>query len=222
MVRRVTDRDGTLIGRVTALTDVDQRKRTEADREQDRQRLSEQNLELRDLNEARLRYLATVSHELRTPLTSVVSFAELIRAESPGLTPEAGEYLDIIQRNAERLLRVVGDLLDLSSLEEGVARLELQADLGARRGPGVGPDRLVDRRRWTASGLDISAQDGPDVRADAARLQQVLDNLISNAVKFTAAGGRVEVRATHDSQRVADRRVRLGHRHPARRGRAPV
>jgi PAS domain S-box-containing protein len=198
VVSRVTDGDGTLIGRVTALTDVDERKRAEQDREQERRRLSEQNTELRDLNEGRLRYLATVSHELRTPLTSVVSFAELIREESPGLTPEAREYLDVIQRNAERLLRVVSDLLDLSSLEEGVARLEL----GPISVPGVARESV--RTGWSiAAGdgisLDISAQDGPDVRADAARLQQVLDNLISNAVKFTAVGGRVEVRATHDS-----------------------
>jgi PAS domain S-box-containing protein len=199
VVRRVLDRSGQLIGRVTALTDVDHRKRDEAEQEKDRRRLSEQNLELLDLNEARLRYLATVSHELRTPLTSVVSFAELIRSESSGLTPDAIEYLDIIQRNAERLLGVVGDLLDLSSLEEGVAQLDLRpvsvpyiTRESVRTGWGIA---AVDGIR-----LDLSAQDGPEVRADGTRLQQVLDNLISNAVKFTAAGGRVEVRATHDGQ----------------------
>jgi PAS domain S-box-containing protein len=199
VVRRVTDQNGELIGRVTALTDVDHRKRDEEARERSRRRLSEQNSELKDLNEARLRYLATVSHELRSPLTSVVSFAELIRLESTSLTPDAAEYLDIIQRNAERLLRVVGDLLDLSSLEEGVARLDLQPVSvptvtleSVRTGWGIA---AVDGIR-----LDISAQEGPEVRADETRLQQVLDNLISNAVKFTSAGGRVEVRATHDGQ----------------------
>jgi PAS domain S-box-containing protein len=199
VVRRVTDHSGELIGRVTALTDVDHRKRDEQARERAGRRLSEQNSELKDLNEARLRYLATVSHELRSPLTSVVSFAELIRLESTSLTPDAAEYLDIIQRNAERLLAVVGDLLDLSSLEEGVAHLDLQAVSvptvtleSVRTGWGIA---AVDGIR-----LDISAQEGPEVRADETRLQQVLDNLISNAVKFTSAGGRVEVRATHDDR----------------------
>ena len=199
VVRRVLDRNGNLIGRVAALTDVDHRKRDEAEQEKDRRRLSEQNLELMELNEARLQYLSTVSHELCTPLTSVVSLAELIRSESSGLTPDAVEYLDIIQRNAERLLGVVGDLLDLSSLEEGVAQLDLRpvsvpyvTRESVRTGWGIA---AADGIR-----LDLSAQDGPEVQADGTRLQQVLDNLISNAVKFTAAGGRVEVRATHDSR----------------------
>jgi PAS domain S-box-containing protein len=199
VVRRVLDHSGNLIGRVTALTDVDHRKRDEVEQEKDRRRLSEQNLELLDLSEARLRYLSTVSHELRTPLTSVVSFAELIRSESSGLTPDAVEYLDIIQRNAERLLAVVGDLLDLSSLEEGVAQLDLRpvsvpyiTRESVRTGWGIA---AVDGIR-----LDLSAQDGPEVQADGTRLQQVLDNLISNAVKFTGAGGRVGVRASHDGQ----------------------
>jgi PAS domain S-box-containing protein len=212
VVRRVLDRGGNLIGRVTALTDVDHRKRDEVEQEKDRRRLSEQNLELLDLSEARLRYLSTVSHELRTPLTSVVSFAELIRSESSGLTPDAVEYLDIIQRNAERLLAVVGDLLDLSSLEEGVAQLDLRpvsvpyiTRESVRTGWGIA---AVDGIR-----LDLSAQDGPEVQADGTRLQQVLDNLISNAVKFTGAGGRVGVRASHDGQEW---------RNPARRGRPPV
>jgi len=218
VVRRVVDQQGSLVGRVAALTDVDARKAMEAagerDRqvlaeqnvelrglnaagEQDRRRLAEQNDELRDLSATRLRYLATVSHELRTPLTSIVSFCELIRSESPGLAPDSGEYLDIVQRNAERLLRVVSDLVDLQGLEEGIARLELsQVSV-----PQVARDSV--RSGWATAAvdgvsLDVYAQDGPDVRADGSRLQQVLDNLISNAVKFSASGGRVEVRATHD------------------------
>jgi PAS domain S-box-containing protein len=197
VVRRVLDHYGNLVGRVAALTDVHSRKRTEAAIQASWRRLAEQNVELRDLNETRVRYLATVSHELRTPLTSIVSFSELIRSEAPGLGADPGEYLDIIQRNAERLLRIVADLLDLSSLEEGVAHL----DLAPISVPLVARESV--RTGWSIAAadgiiLDISAQDGPAVEADSMRLQQVLDNLISNAVKFSVMGGRVEVRATHD------------------------
>jgi PAS domain S-box-containing protein len=199
VVRRIVDQNGNLVGRVAALTDVHHRKRTEAAKDQDRRLLAEQNVELRGLNEAKVRYLATVSHELRTPLTSIVSFAELMRSEVPGLAVDPGEYLDIIQRNAERLLRVVGDLMDLNGLEEGISRLEL-APISV---PWVARESV--RTGWsiaTADGirLDVSSQDGPDVQGDGGRLQQVLVNLISNAVKFSVTGGHVEVRATHNSR----------------------
>jgi len=218
-VRRITGAGGEVVGRVAALTDVNDRMQMAAAQERDqarlsaqntelrdqhaaaerdRRRLSEQNSELRSLNEAKVRYLAIVSHELRTPLTSIVSFAELIRSEDGGLGEDAAEYLDIIQRNAERLLRVVGDLVDLESLEEGVARLEL-APISI---PTVARESV--RSGWATAAsdgisLDVVAQDGPDVEADSGRIQQVLDNLISNAVKFCPAGGRVEVRATHNA-----------------------
>jgi PAS domain S-box-containing protein len=220
VVRRVLDQQGELVGRVAALTDVQARKEleqaTETDRrrlsdrnvellgqhvaaEKDRRKLTAQNDELRDLNDSKVRYLATVSHELRTPLTSIVSFTELLRSENPDLGAEAGEYLDIIQRNAERLLRVVSDLLDLGSLEEGVARLELKPISV----PGIARESV--RTGWASAAadgirLDVSAQDGPAVQADSSRMQQVLDNLISNAVKFSVTGGRVEVRATHNAR----------------------
>ena len=218
-VRRITGADGEVVGRVAALTDVNDRMQMaaaqERDRarlsaqntelrdqhaavERDRRRLSEQNTELRSLNEAKVRYLATVSHELRTPLTSIVSFTELIRSEDGGLGEDVAEYLDIIQRNAERLLRVVGDLVDLEGLEEGVARLEL-APISI---PTVARESV--RSGWATAAsdgirLDVMAQDGPEVQADSGRIQQVLDNLISNAVKFSPSGGRVEVRATHNA-----------------------
>ena len=66
-----------------------------------------------------------MSHELRTPLTSIVSFSELIRGEADGLTPEGVRFLDIIERNADRLHRLVGDLLMLDRLEAGALPLDL-------------------------------------------------------------------------------------------------
>ncbi|MGH3406683.1 MAG: PAS domain-containing sensor histidine kinase [Streptosporangiaceae bacterium] len=195
-VRRITGSAGELVGRVTALTDVNDRMLMEEAVERDRRRLSAQNDELRSLNDERVRYLATVSHELRTPLTSIVSFAELIRSEDSELDEDSAEYLDIIQRNAERLLRMVGELVELQGLEEGVSRL----DLAPISVPTVARESV--RSGWATAAvdgvsLDIVAQDGPAVQADSGRIQQVLDNLISNAVKFSPTGGRVEVRATH-------------------------
>jgi two-component system phosphate regulon sensor histidine kinase PhoR len=127
-----------------------------------------------------------------------VSFAELIRSDNSELDEDAVEYLEIIQRNAERLLHMVGELVELQGLEEGVARLEL-APISV---PTVARESV--RSGWATAAvdgvsLDIVAQDGPEVRADSGRIQQVLDNLISNAVKFSPTGGRVEVRATHNT-----------------------
>ncbi|HUC59894.1 MAG TPA: PAS domain-containing sensor histidine kinase [Streptosporangiaceae bacterium] len=198
VVRRVLDAQGNLTGRVAALTDVNARKLLEVAGERDRRLLAEQNLKLRDLDEARRRYLATVSHELRTPLTSIVSFVELIKAQESALSAESADYLGIVQRNAERLLRVVSDLLDLEGLEEGLTKLELR--------PVSVPElaRESVRTSWATAAiervrLELSAEDGPDVRADGNRLLQVMDNLIANAIKFTAEGGSVAVRASHDA-----------------------
>ena len=95
--------------------------------EQAQRQLTEQNERLQRLDEARNQFLAIVSHELRTPLTSIVSFIELIRGEADGLTPEGLSFLDIIERNADRLHRLIGDLLMLDRLEAGALPLDLAA-----------------------------------------------------------------------------------------------
>ena len=84
--------------------------------------LEQQNEKLRELDEAKTQFVATVSHELRTPLTSIVSFSELMRAETRSLTPDGAQFLDIIERNAHRLLRLVGDLLLLAGWSPGASR----------------------------------------------------------------------------------------------------
>ena len=149
------------------------------------QQLAEQNTRLRDIAEAKTQFLATVSHELRTPLSSIISFTELIRLDEPEPSPDTAGSLDVIERNARRLLRVVGDLLLLSRIEAGDTPL----DLAAVRVPEIVADVASSAAPGAAERgirLEVEAGDGPPVQADQARLQQVFDNLLSNAIKFTA------------------------------------
>ncbi len=163
-------------------------------------RLAEQNARLRELDEAKTQFISTMSHELRTPLTSIVSFTELIMDDEEELSEETASSLSVIQRNAERLLRLVGDLLLLDRLEAGVIPLELAAvsvpDLVAdtvRSASATAADRNIT--------IGVSTAAGPAVRADRLRLEQVLDNLLSNAIKFSRQDGRILVDAAHDSGR---------------------
>jgi PAS domain S-box-containing protein len=205
-------------GYLAALTNISDRKRAELEQERllaaeqrmhdaelaarqaaelAQQRLAEQNTRLQQLDEAKTQFLGTVSHELRTPLTSIVSFTELIRETGNELSPDTTSALDVIERNAQRLLRLVGDLLLLSRIEEGIIPFDLSQ---------LSIPELVREAASSASasaaqrdiGIEVSAQDGPTVLADGNRLEQVLDNLLSNAVKFTDPGGRVRMAATHD------------------------
>ncbi|HEY0717123.1 MAG TPA: HAMP domain-containing sensor histidine kinase, partial [Streptosporangiaceae bacterium] len=139
-------------------------------------------------------FVATVSHELRTPLTSIISFLELIRAEDDRLTPDGRHFLDIIQRTANRLLRLVGDLLLLSRIESGISPPELV--------PVSVPELACEAVRNAAPaaagfGVTLEAEtgDGPQMPGDHLGLTQVLDNLIANAVKFSHPGDTVRVRA---------------------------
>jgi PAS domain S-box-containing protein len=165
--------------------------------EQVQRQLTAQNERLQRIDEARNQFLAIVSHELRTPLTSIVSFIELIRGEAGALTPEGLSFLDIIERNADRLHRLIGDLLMLDRVEAGALPLDLA--------PVSIADLVTEAVRAATPGaakqgvtLEISAIPGPPVTGDSRRLMQVLDNLIANAVKFSHRNGLVRVSAACD------------------------
>jgi len=165
--------------------------------EQAQRQLTAQNERLQRIDEARNQFLAIVSHELRTPLTSIVSFIELIRGEAGGLTPEGLSFLDIIERNADRLHRLIGDLLMLDRLEAGALPLDL-ATVSVT-------DLVTEAVRAATPGaakqdvtLEVSAFPGPPVAGDSRRLMQVLDNLIANAVKFSHRNRLVRVTASCD------------------------
>ena len=162
--------------------------------EQARRQLEEQNERLKAQDEARNQFLAVVSHELRTPLTSIVSFAELIKGEAEGLTPDGIKFLEIIERNADRLYRLIGDLLMLDRLEAGVLPLEM-ADVDIAELINEAAGSAYARAAKQGITIETETEEGPSVPGDQKRLMQVLDNLIANAVKFSHRSGLVRVTA---------------------------
>jgi PAS domain S-box-containing protein len=177
---------------------AEQAARTEAERA--RGALARQNADLLRLNERlveldRLKdeFVALVSHELRTPLTSIRGYLELIREGKGGAITEKQEhFLEVMNRNSERLLRLVSDLLFVAQAESGKVALELESlDLAEVAKESIDATRPLAAKRTIA--LNFAAADELPLSADRARLVQLLDNLLSNALKFTPEGGRVDV-----------------------------
>ncbi|GAA3901517.1 sensor histidine kinase [Microbacterium invictum] len=146
--------------------------------------------------------IASVSHELRTPLTSITGYVELA-LDDPSLSPATRRSLEVVERNAGRLLDLVSDLLTASAASRmGVAlSLHLEStDVSAIVMAAVeaaGP-RAAERRVT----IDTKAVDTVHTRADPHRLRQVVDNLLSNAIKYNRIAGRVEVGLTDDGTHV--------------------
>jgi PAS domain S-box-containing protein len=147
-----------------------------------------------ELERAKSEFLGSISHELRTPLTSILGYAALLREDTAEL-PEAGEHIDVIERNARRQLRLVEDLLSIARIQAGEFEVHrCPVDLGEVVRLGV----EAMRPAADEAGLRLESDCDPPVRVcgDADRLDQVLANLLSNAIKFTPPGGRVTVALT--------------------------
>jgi PAS domain S-box-containing protein len=139
-------------------------------------------------------FFGLVSHELRTPLTSIIGYGELLaESEADRLTDQGRRYLDVIRRNAQREMRLVGDLLLLVRIQEGTFRIEPE-EVDLRRIV----EQAVEAARPAAAKREIqltaNASSTPSFEGDPHRLGQVVDNLLSNAIKFTPKGGEVSVR----------------------------
>jgi signal transduction histidine kinase len=153
--------------------------------------LLQQNDRLRELDRLKDEFVALVSHELRTPLTSIAGYLELVM-EDETLGDDSRRFLDVVDRNSKRLLRLVSDLLFVAQIESGRLTLELgQANVQLLALESVEALRPAAERGSVELRLDAAPV--PPLQGDAARLGQLLDNLLSNAVKFTPPGGRVVV-----------------------------
>ena len=158
--------------------------------------------ELRRLETLRRDFVANVSHELRTPVTAVRSAAETLRAGASKDPDAAGRFLDIIDRNAERLQQLVDDLLDLTRIESRQFRLRVEeVDLLPTVQQIVEPLRLRADKKKIALKVDIGPE-VPPVKADRRALQQVLTNLIDNAVKYCGEACEVTTRVAPGANEV--------------------
>jgi PAS domain S-box-containing protein len=215
--------DHELLGRVWAMRDVtaqrDEAHRRERHLEVERElrlRAQQQLAELGRVDEMRRRLVSTVSHELRTPLTSIISHLQLLVDDDLArFQPDDASALAAAERNAKRLQRLVDDLLDVQRMETRGTELRF-AD--------VDLEALV--REQVASMAPVAAEHdvllGAETqptrcRLDEGRMRQVVDNLVSNAIRFTPAGGRVCVRVGFDengpSVRVSDTGVGIAPEH---------
>jgi len=165
--------------------------------------------ELRRLEGVRRDFVANVSHELKTPLTSIRGYVETLLAEDLD-SPMRKQFLEVIQKNADRLHSIVEDLLDLSRIESGGWRPELE-DVRTATVVGEAWDACAER----ACDREIRFQP-PDtdviVRVDRAALRQIFANLFDNALRYTGPGGSITVRITTAD---ADRDAALANGRPA-------
>jgi signal transduction histidine kinase len=166
-------------------------------------RLASQNERLLELDRMKDEFVALVSHELRTPLTAIAGYLELFESAGP-LTAQQREFTGIIHRNTDRLLRLIGDLLFLSRVQAGQLRVEFgETDLLEVVELSIQAARpAADSKDIT---LSLSAAPVPHLMADRMRLSQLVDNLVSNAIKFTPQGGRITIATgTEDQSAVLD------------------
>ncbi len=140
-------------------------------------------------NKAKSVFLANMSHELRTPMNAILGFSALLRRDSQA-TGEQREKLDIINRNGEHLLALINDVLEITKIEAGRLQLEIATfDLDAMVHDVADMMRVRAGEKGLWLQLDQSSVLPRHIRADEARLRQILVNLAGNAVKFTKAGG---------------------------------
>ena len=167
--------------------------------------------ELKRLEQIRADFVANVSHEMRTPLTAIQGYAETLLHNPPGDPAMARQFLNVVTRHSERLGRLIDDLLALSDLEMGNANVRMQ-----RVATRPLLERVLELFRQQASEKRIririradAGADIPDLLGDEDRLQQLLINLIDNALKYTPDRGEVLVQAGMEPGADGERRLAL-------------
>ncbi len=194
------DQRGRIIGTFGISRDVTAQIRAENTTTQQALQLRAQNETLLGLDRLKDEFVGLVSHELRTPLASILGYVEILREEGMD-GPDAEQCAQVIERNAQRLLRLVGDLQLLSQIQSGKLAMEFRrADLAGIAAAAVEELRPEANRKHID--LELSATAIPILSVDLTRIAQLLANLLSNAVKFTPDGGKVELRLGMEGDQV--------------------
>jgi PAS domain S-box-containing protein len=188
----VLEENGQLLGFAHFLRDVTEKHRIATEREQLLESERVARAEAERASRTKDEFLATLSHELRTPLNAVIGWTQVLR-KTPGLPPDATNPINVIDRNARAQAQIIADLLDMSSIISGKVRLDVQKlDMAGIVEATVETVRPTAQTKGVGMQAVLDPKAGP-VRGDPNRLQQVLWNLLTNAVKFTPKDGHVTV-----------------------------
>jgi two-component system phosphate regulon sensor histidine kinase PhoR len=148
--------------------------------------------QLERLETARQEFLSNISHELRTPLTSILAFVETLEDGAVDDAENNRRFLNVIRRNADRMKMLIDDILELSFIESGKVSID-PSDIEVRSKVDEIFANLVSKSTKRSVVLINDVVQGSKVYADSIRLDQMLTNLIDNAIKFNKAGGSVRV-----------------------------
>jgi PAS domain S-box-containing protein len=183
---------GTFSGYIGSCIDITEFRQAQHDRDELLRAERAARTEAERLSHMKDEFLATLSHELRTPLNAILGWSTLLRRLEPG-SPDHLRGLDTIERNARVQAQIVGDLLDMSRIISGKVQLDVQpVDLSEILSATIESVRPSIEAKKLRLRTTLDARGGR-IRGDANRLQQVFWNLLTNAVKFTPANGRIDV-----------------------------
>ena len=165
--------------------------------------LSERNIELFKANKLKSEFLANISHEFKTPLNAILGFAEILREKPESLKEEKGQrYAENIITGGKRLLNMINDLLDLAKTEAGKMKLHIERfDMQNLCKSSMAAFSAMTKNKKIKTRLIID-ETIPTLVTDAGKVQQILYNFLSNAIKFTDENGRVEVKAVMTDDKV--------------------
>lgn len=175
----------------------DELRRVNTDLDHKLDELAQANMALFEMNRLKSEFLATISHELRTPLNSILGFSDVL-ADAANLDTKQKHWINNIQSSGKMLLTLINDILDLAKLEAG--KMRVHADEFSLRDLIEGQLQmqrpLADKKNIA---LDASVDPAiPILKQDGKKLEQILSNLISNAIKFTPEGGQITVTCKPD------------------------
>ncbi|MHC4646054.1 MAG: sensor histidine kinase [Planctomycetota bacterium] len=166
--------------------------------------LSERNIDLFKANKVKGEFLANISHEFRTPLNAILGFAEIMKEKPEVITKDKGRrYAENIIAGGNRLLNMINDLLNIAKTEAGKMDLRIdKTSVPHLCKTVVGQFSALTKKKKIKVKLSVN-NDIPELITDAGKVQQILYNFLSNAVKFTPERGRIEIRAgLHDEKTV--------------------
>jgi PAS domain S-box-containing protein len=188
----IRDNLGRIIGISNITRDISVQKRSEERERQALLQAQEARRQAEEANRAKDEFLATISHELRTPMTAILGWSRILASGT--LDPDRQrQALETIDRNAQAQAQLIEDLLDISRIVSGRLRIETKVvDMAAVVAAAVEAVHLAAEAKHIRLQAIVSSGAGP-IRGDAQRLQQVVWNLLTNAIKFTPRNGNVQI-----------------------------